>query len=499
MVAIPWPVSTSPGQKPQEGAGRLINAYAEPRGGNIGPVWHRAPGVKILGSDSISATWRSWSFPYEEWFGVQEQATGDGTYLGGVLVGTTAYIRMGTKFYTLDSTGALTALTGTVSGSDKTFFARNNATTPDIVFVCNDGPFELTTGTKVAYSDGDIGSPNSVCFHDSYFMFTYGSGKLQASGVNATSIGTLDFTTAESNPDGLSRAWSFRGLLYAAGPATIEVYGPPINATGFPLTRQGYHITPGLITPFAVAGFEAEFGNFPIYVGSDHTVRQLNQSNPVKISPPDLDFLIASVADKTDLEALCYITRGNPFWQLTCNTGTDATSWTWVYNVNNQTWHERKSYGLSRSRMTLSLAAFETWLFGDTQANVILEVDPQKATESGQPLIAIIESAPAKDFPNRVRVARTDIDMTVGQGDVTGTDPIETDPTVLVSWSDDGGATFTNPWNRKIGEQAEYSHRIILNNTGLSGPMGRRWRLQVSDPVHFGLMGGDMHSELRVK
>jgi hypothetical protein len=493
MVAIPFPTSTSPGQRPQEGAGRLINCYADPRGGDIGPVWHRAPGVKILGSDAISATWRSWSFPFEEWFGVAEQGTGDGTYLGGVLVGSSAYIRLGTKFYTLDNAGALTLLSGTASGSDKTFFARNNAATPDVVIVCDDGVFYFPSGVKTAYPDNDVGSPNSVCFHDGYFMFTYGDGTLLASGVNSTSINSLDFTSAESNPDGLSRAWSCRGLLYAAGPATIEVYGPPVNSTGFPLTRQGYNITPGLITPWAVAGFEAEFGNFPIYVGSDNTVRHLLQSNPVKISPADLDFLISNVSDKTDLEALCYISRGNPFWQLSCD------DWTWVYNINNKTWHERQSYGLARSRMTLSLPAFGEWLTGDTQADVVLAVDASKLTEVDSPLIATIESASAKDFPNRVRVARADFDFTVGIGDVTGTDPIETDPTVMVSWSDDGGVTYTNPWNRKLGEQAETLQRVTVLNTGLSGPMGRRWRVAVSDPVHFGLMGGDMDAELRRK
>ena len=492
MVAIPFPTTTAPGQKEQEGLGRLINVYAEVRGDQL-PVWHRAPGLKILGSDDTSASWVAWSFPFEEWFSVREQPTGDGTFLGGVLVSTLLYARFGTKLYTVDSTGALTVLTGTLSGSDKTTFARNNNATPDIVFVADDGPFIISGGAKAAYPDGDVGSPNCVCFHDSYFMFGYGSGKIQASGVNSTSINPLDFTTAESNPDGINRLWSFRGLLYAAGPTTIEVYGPPINTTGFPLTRHGYNITPGLITPFAVAGFEPEFGNFPIYVGSDNTVRWLRDSVPQKISPPDLDFLIASVADKDTLEALCYISRGNAFWQLS------SPDWTWVFNVNNGTWHERQSYGLSRSRMTLSVPAFDKWLVGDNQANYLLEIDPEKLVEVSSALVATIESAPVKEFPNRIRVARTDFDFTTGVGDVTGTDPIETDPTVLVSWSDDGGVTWTDPWNRKLGRQAIYQQRVTVLNTGLSGPMGRRWRLAVSDPVHFGLMGGDMAAELRAQ
>jgi hypothetical protein len=494
MVAIPFPTSTAPGQKPPEGAGRLINAYAE-QSGKDGVVWHRAPGLTVLGSEGTSGTWIAWSFPFEEFFVVHEQSVGQGIFLGGVVVATNIYARFGTSFYTVDSSGGFTALVGTVAGADKTHWARNNASTPDVIFVCDDGPFIMTTGTKVAYSsvDNDIGSPQCCCFHDGYFMFGYGTGKLQASGVNATSIGVLDFTTAESNPDGITRVWSYKGLLYAAGPSTIEVYGPPVNATGFPLTRQGYNITPGLITPFAVAGFEPEFGNFPIYVGSDNTVRWLRDTTPEKISPPDLDFLIAGVEDKDTIEALCYISRGNAFWQISSDT------FTWVYNLNNDTWHERESYGLDRSRMTLSIPAFDRWLTGDTETYTLLEVNPDQLTEVDDPLIATIESAPVKEFPNRIRVARADFDFTVGVGEVTGTSVIETDPTVMISWSDDGGRTWSNPRNKDLGVQADYSHRVSTFLTGLSGPMGRRWRVAVSDPVHFGLIGGDMTAELRSK
>ena len=44
---VPWPISTNPGLKPQEGTGRLINVFAEPRG-DKSPVWRRAPGTSVF-------------------------------------------------------------------------------------------------------------------------------------------------------------------------------------------------------------------------------------------------------------------------------------------------------------------------------------------------------------------------------------------------------------------------------------------------------------------
>lgn len=61
MTRVPWPISTNPGEKQQEGTGRLINVFAEPRAdGTV--VWHRAPGAKVFartpssGSASIVVT-----------------------------------------------------------------------------------------------------------------------------------------------------------------------------------------------------------------------------------------------------------------------------------------------------------------------------------------------------------------------------------------------------------------------------------------------------------
>jgi hypothetical protein len=468
VVQIPFPITNSPGQRPYEGSGRLINVYAEPRGEELGPVWHRAPGADLFATSTNTG------------------------FRGGLTVGASLFAAWNEVMVTVNSTGGLTAV-DTLAGTDKISMARNNNAIAQVAIVTDAGAlvYDSTQGDLDAYPDGDVGSPVWVTSHLGFFIFAYGNGDMQASDLNSTNLNTLNKARAESNPDGLLRVESWAGQLYALGTATIEVWGDPVNTSGFPFSRVGYNITPGLITAHATAGWQPEFGNAPLYVGSDNTVRRLNGLSADKVSPPDLDRLIAAVTDKDDLEACCYVANGFAFWELSCD------DWSWVFNLNSQTWHERKGYLLDRSRFTSSVFAFDKWVVGDTESGKLLSVANDTVLESTAPLIAQIESADAKGFPNRTRVARADFDFVVGVGEATGEDPIETDPSVLIEWSNDGGASWSVERDRKLGRQANTGQRVTVLNSGQSGPQGRRWRLTVSDPVHFGFLGGEMSSELR--
>ena len=463
-MKIEFPLTTAPGERPQEAAGRLINCYAEPRG--KGFVIHRCPGSSVFGGSS--------------------PPTFDGKYRGGAVVGSLLYPIFGGKLYTVTS-AAVANEVGSIAGTDKAFIARNNNATPQLAIVAGGSVYEvINVNTLQAFTDANIGSPNSVCFHDGYFMFTYGNGDVQASGVNDITINTNHKARAESNPDGLYRGWSYQGQFFAGGPNSIEVWGAPIRSTGFPLTRIGYNITPGLIAPHAIAGFEPEFGRSPIYVASDKTVRQLVGYEPVKISPPDLDALIEQVADPSELEAHAYVSQGHAFWQLSSST------WTWTFVLTNKKWHERRSYLKMRSRQSLSVKFDNQWLVGDTDANQLLIVNHALHTEAAQPIVVTVESIDSGHSPKRRPVKSAEFYFTTGVGVATGEDPIATNPEVLISWSNDGGGTWAVPWIRNLGRQARSEIRVRVGHTGKAGPLGRRWRLQSSSPVHFGLMGGDM-------
>lgn len=477
VASIPFPLSSSPGASTQESAGRLNNVYAEPLGKDVEAkkglappvvVWRKSPGLSLFCASANTG------------------------FRGGLLVGTSLYAAWANKASTFTSVPAETTLSGTLNGTEKVFWARNNKSpTPDVVCVAPaTGAFTVTSSTVSAFADPDIGTPNSVGFMDGYFIFTYGDGTIQASALNDVSIATTDKTKEQAKPGGLTRGLPFNGQYYVWGPTFGAVYSDTAQPVGFPFTRS-YVIQRGLLSPYAVAGHEDGFGTALIWVADDNSVVQHNGTpNPLKISSPDLDRLIGAVSDKSTLEASVYISQGHPKWVLSC------PNFTWEFDLGSQKWNERASYQQTRWRGISGISAFGKWLSGDTQAGQLIYVDQSAYSELGKPLVFQIESGPVLNFPNRTRVARADFNFVVGVGQATGQDPIATDPSVGIAWSDDGGISWSNEYVRKLGRQAT-PQRITMLRTGMTGVQGRRWRLKVSDPIYVAFLGATQDTQLK--
>ena len=324
---------------------------------------------------------------------------------------------------------------------------------------------------------------------DGFFIFTSGDGTIQASGLNDVTIATTDKTKEQAKPGGLTRGLPFNGQYYVWGPSFGAVYSNTAQPTGFPFTRS-YVIQRGLIGPYAVAGHEDGFGSALIWVADDNSVVQHNGTPlPQKISPPDLDRLIAAVSDKSTLEASVYIAGGHPKWRLTC------AAFTWEFDLGTQKWNEATSYGQTRTRAVGGHNAFGKWITGDTQAGQLIYIDPTNYQELTNPLQFMIESGPVVNFPNRTKVARADFNFVTGIGQATGVDPTQTTPSVGISWSDDGGITWSRELVRQLGAQAT-PQRITILRSGMTGVQGRRWRCRVSDAVYVGFLGATQDTKL---
>jgi hypothetical protein len=467
MVAITFPVSTSPGLRASEEAGRLINCYAEPvgEGGRSVAVRHRAPGMKTWGTTSRTG------------------------YRGGFISENILYGAYSGQMEKWAAAGASTNVAA-LNGTKKGFFAQNNAATPNRVFVDPDGNIATFTATTVTNSwpDADLPAVNSVTSINGYLVFTTGAGAAWATGLNTTAVDPLSFGTASAKPDGLTRGIAWGGRLYLMGPQTTEIWNDQ-GLSPFPFGRAD--VMPiGIAGPYCVTGFEDGFAKGLFMVAGDNAVYSIVGNAYSKISPPDLDGHIELVSDKTTIEMCSYLSRGHAFIQIS------SATWTWVYNLNNGKWHERISYLDDRSRITQTVYAFGKWLCGDTDTGNLPEITRTSALEVTSPLICEVQSAPVQKFPQRMRVATAWFDFAVGVGEATGTDPIATDPTVEISWSDDGGQTFCTPRQRKLGRQSIGTARVRVNQCGRTGAQGRIWKIVMSDPVHFGLMSGEMAAEL---
>lgn len=470
MTAIPFPASTAPGQHPQESAGRLINCYAEPLGktASAGARWRRSPGYTTWGTTTKSGC-----------RGIIQ--------IGGIL-----YAAFYGKLEKWASAGGASTNVGDLTGTHKVFFFRNNKTpTPDqfIVDPENTAAYTFTNSSISPYPDADLPAVNSGCAYDGYGIFTTGSGQLWATDLNDTAVDALSYATAESNPDGLLRAIPWATRLLAFGTRTIEVW-TNAGTSPFPLERVAI-IPRGLRGRYAAAGHEDGFQRALLFVGDDNAVYQLDGYAPVRVSPPDLDRLIEAVSDDDELEACCYVSSGHGFWELS------SASWTWVYNTNTQTWHERRKYLGLRSRTTSTHNGFGKWLCGDTESGNILQITSSAYTEVDNPLRMRIETGPVTQFPYRTKVSRADFLCTMGVGDATGSGPHATNPQCEISWSDDGGVSWGNPLQREVGRQSVAGGKVTVRRTGLTGVHGRRWRLDFSAPVPFSWMGGDMTQEIR--
>lgn len=71
-------------------------------------------------------------------------------------------------------------------------------------------------------------------------------------------------------------------------------------------------------------------------------------------------------------------------------------------------------------------------------------------------------------------------------------------PTVAISCSKDGGISWGNPLIRSLAVQAKTKRaRASVKNMGQSGPMGTRWRVDVTGPVYTGFLGATQSTQPR--
>lgn len=442
---FPFPKSSTPGARPGEGEGRLFNCYSVVEGDRS--YVRRTAGLAQL------------------------VATGKAGIRGLLDVNGVLYVVYTGSVVTVSGM-TVTTLTGSIPGSDGVTIARNNkvtggVSTPDIVAVRESGgAYVLTSSTVSAYPDADLPSTaNSVTFLEGFFLFSVPDGRVFASELNSTAINALSFATAEARADGLRRIIVRGNISYAMGGTTIEPW-KNVGTSPFPLQRSPTVMQVGLLTTMAAAGFEDSW-NAPTYFASaDKRIMALSGYETAPVSTPDVErFLSASTASSVELSA--FVWKGRSFIAVSSDVGS------WVLDVEARSWHERGSTGASRWRAKFSTYSGEQWVFGDSLTGDLLTMS-DTLTENGSTLGGFMQSGPLKDFPARV-AAKLSADFT------------EAAIIIYVSWSHDGGKTWSTELQRSITDAEKWP--VSVSNLGLSTHHGIIVKFRWEGPEDFSFMG----------
>jgi hypothetical protein len=382
--------------------------------------------------------------------------------------------------------GALNSTTGRVSMAD------NGAT-----LMIGDGTSTAYTAALAANSAvapaADANCPGGhVAWQDTYFINTVpGTNRFQISGNNNTTYDPLDVATKEGRPDNVVIILSVNRLLWLFGQQTTEVWYNS-GAPQFPFQRnESAFIETGTVSALSVARFAGSVA----WVGNDErgrgTVWWAQGFQPTRISTHAVEAALASYANLSSASAFTYQQNGHEFYQLTVSPSATDNGGTWVFDFSEKQWHERTYLdpilGEQPHRAWCGTVAFGQAVVGDRQNGNLYVYDPAYYLDGTTPIRRVRQTKHVTQDEKRIRFdafqlqSEPGVGLSLGQGQ---------SPVANLSWSNDGGHTWSNEYPASMGSEGKYKHRIIWRRLGVS--RDRVWRVETSEPVPVTWLGAEV-------
>lgn len=402
---------------------------------------------------------------------------------------------LGTQIVSFDNAGVGTALTNIV-GTTRVFMALNRATPPQIGIVTSAGQYYvLTAGVLTLNADADLPAPSSIDYLKGRFLYGISTGRVYVSDTdNGTSINALAFGEINSNADGLVRVFVNAGFAYFFGTKSLEIWQPDPSLSGqpFPFSPMQQDIEFGLIGPHTVAKFEKAL----IWVDQNLIVRYGRDAGAERVSNHAVERSIAklTMAERALMIGSTHSFQGHETYTL------KGANFTWCLDLPfakkagfERAWYERKSYGLDHWRVNSSILFAGKYIMGDASNGQLYAIDPENHTENGGNHVFEAWCPHSHRFPERLIVDGIEIDIVSGVGLGAGL-ASDTDPEIMIDFSDNGGKTFVGERRAVIGKQGEFDQTVRLNRWGRCTKKGRVWRVRASAAVLKALNSASLHA-----
>ena len=404
------------------------------------------------------------------------------------------YFVNGNSLLSMSSTNVITNH-GTIAGSGNVSLANNGQYLVIVVPGGNAYAYNNVTSVLAQITDVDFRTSGTVVFKDGYFVFSASDGAVFFNSAlnDPFNYDALDFGTAEISSDKIVSLHVNHNELFVIGLETIELF-QNIGGVGFPFQRiPGANIQKGAHARFS----PIEFDNTFCFVGgglNEQTAiwKVTGSSSAQKISSNAIDKEVQKF-NKAEIEASFSMTfaRHGQFLALFTFESTRIPSRTFVYNATASAYMQRNVWfelqtGVTDNRFRVQsiVQAYGKLLVGDQSTGIIGELDADTLDYYGDEITRFSITAPFSE--NGVELFSGEFEATLqsGVGLTTGQG---SNPQIRMSFSDDGGRTFSSEFSRSIGKIGEYGHRSIWRQQGRF-PVSRMIKLKITDKVRANLI-----------
>lgn len=345
----------------------------------------------------------------------------------------------------------------------------------------NDGfyTYIFTYATNVFIQAVTPAPLTSITFIDSFFVGSGANGQFfKSASYDGTTWAALDFATAESSPDGLVRVMNAVGQLWLMGTKTTEIW-TDTGAAKFPFAK----IAGAVMATGILAGNTAvPVDNTIFWVGADKDgngiVYRARGFSAQRISTSPIEYILQAAPDPTNLRAYTYQRGGRTFYVITG--GGMLTSP--VYDISTQMWHERcflNDQGDFESHLGVcSMFAFGQQLVGDRTNSNIYFFDDDNFTDNGSPMASDRIFTNLSDEGKYTRYNALNLGFETGIGNQN--DPGK-NPKVSMRLSKDGARTWSNWYEKTLGEIGQYTTNVVFRRLGIVQQM--TFHIRITDPV----------------
>ena len=376
------------------------------------------------------------------------------------------YAVCGSNLYKIDEAGNYTDL-GSIGTSSGPVSMCTNGAPYDQVAIADGGSLKIYTSSTGVITNTGSANTSSVSQMDGYIIFTEnGTGRWWWIFGGAIVIDGGDNQWAEGDGDSCVGVKCDHRQIWIFGERTTEVYYNTGGATPFSKFQGGFNQS-----GCAAAATISRVGNSLMWLGKNEFGHAMPmgssgyQAIPVAHDHPQVAWQMDQYATIADAFAYTYDYEGHAFYVLTF----PSANVTWTYDVGAKHWHKRahiiNNTFPNRERYNCHTFAFEKHLVGDYADGKIYELNSKYHTMNGTIIPNQRDTSGQQDKDEeRIRVRSLQL---AGEEGVGGS--------VFLSYSKDGGHTFSSELESSFGVIGKYAHRAIWRKLG----HGRDWVFRI--------------------